>query len=98
RELSADEFLQGLYSTTLEDDEIVVRVSFAIPQSCGYAKFRNPASRYAMAAAFVSKFTDRVRVSITGAGNDGAFRWRDAEDALAADFSEFALDDLRLDP
>ena len=42
----------------LEDGEIVTEVSFPIPLRAGYAKFRNPASRYAMAGVFVAKTAD----------------------------------------
>ncbi|MGO1074440.1 hypothetical protein [Inquilinus sp. CA228] len=82
----ADDFFRGLYTTALEEGEIVTRIVFAIPAGAGYAKFRNPASRYAMAASFVARHAPaEVRVAITGAGNGGVFRWREAEAALARD-------------
>ena len=34
----------------------------------GYAKFRNPASRYAIVGVFVARTGDGVRVAVTGAG------------------------------
>jgi carbon-monoxide dehydrogenase medium subunit len=99
RVLSADDFFQGLYTTALEPGEILVRIEFRIPEIAGYAKFRNPASRYSMAAAFVSRHRDgKVRVAITGAGNGGVFRWSEAEERLAADLTPAALDGLALDP
>src|SRR5690606_9429494 len=52
RTLAADEFFAGLYTTALTPGEIITRVSFPIPERAGYAKLRNPASRYALAAAF----------------------------------------------
>ena len=39
----------------LEDDEIVTAVSFNAPAKGAYAKFPNPASRYAMAGVFVAE-------------------------------------------
>lgn len=99
RDIPADDYFAGVYTTTLEPGEIVTRITFAIPEIAGYAKFRNPASRYAMAASFVARHKDgTVRVAITGAGNAGVFRWTDAEQALARDFSARALEDLSLDP
>jgi carbon-monoxide dehydrogenase medium subunit len=99
RVLAADDFFQGLYTTALEPGEILVRIEFRIPEIAGYAKFRNPASRYSMAAAFVSRHRDgKVRVAITGAGNGGVFRWSEAEERLAADLTPAALDGLALDP
>jgi carbon-monoxide dehydrogenase medium subunit len=38
-----------------------------------------------------------VRVGVTGAGNDGAFRWTPAEQALAGNFSAGALKGLTVD-
>jgi carbon-monoxide dehydrogenase medium subunit len=95
RQIAADDYFTGLYTTALEEGEIVTRVSFKVPESCGYAKFRNPASRYPMAGVFVAKHKDgSVRVAVTGAGNDGAFRWKEAEAALAGSFAADALKGL----
>ncbi len=85
RSIAADDFFLGLFTTALEEGEIIVRFEFPIPARAAYAKFDNPASRYAMAGAFVAKAKDgSVRVAITGAGSDGVFRWTEAEAALSA--------------
>ena len=95
RQIAADEFFTGLYTTSLEEGEIVCRVVFSIPESAGYAKFRNPASRYPMAGSFVAKHKDgSIRVAVTGAGNDGVFRWSEAEAALAKNFAADAVKGL----
>jgi len=95
REISADDYFTGLYSTVREDDEIITHLRFPIPELAAYAKFRNPASRYAMAAAFVARHRDgAVRVAVTGAGDDGVYRWSEAEEALCGTFSAEALQDL----
>jgi carbon-monoxide dehydrogenase medium subunit len=92
REIAADDYFAGLFTTALEEGEIITKISFKVPESCGYAKFRNPASRYPMAGVFVAKHKDgSVRVAVTGAGNDGVFRWTAAEEALAGNFSADAL-------
>lgn len=80
--LSAAEFFDGLYATALDEGEIILRISFPIPDSASYAKMRNPASRYPIAATFVSRTDRRFRVAVTGAGNNGVFRWTEAENAL----------------
>ena len=99
RQIAADEFFTGLYSTALEEGEIVTRVSFRVPETSGYAKFRNPASRYPMAGVFVARHRDgSVRVAVTGAGNDGVFRWAEAERALAGNFAAEALKGLSVSP
>jgi carbon-monoxide dehydrogenase medium subunit len=95
REIAADDYFQGLFTTALEEGEIVTKIAFKVPEQSGYAKFRNPASRYPMAAVFVAKHKDgSVRVAVTGAGNDGVFRWTAAEEALAGNFSPDALEGL----
>ncbi|HEX9906440.1 MAG TPA: xanthine dehydrogenase family protein subunit M [Propylenella sp.] len=98
RQIAADDYFTGLYTTALNEGEIVTKVSFRIPETCGYAKFRNPASRYPMAAVFVAKHKDgSVRVGVTGAGNNGAFRWTAAEQALAKNFAPDAVRGLTVD-
>jgi carbon-monoxide dehydrogenase medium subunit len=94
RSIAGDDFFQGLFTTALADDEIIVRVSFPVPQAAAYQKFANPASRYAMAGVFVAKTAGGVRVAVTGAGANGVFRWSAAEQALASNWSPSALDGL----
>lgn len=97
REIAADDYFLGLFETALEEGEIVTAVSFEAPQAAGWEKFRNPASRYAMAAVFVAKKDDgSVGVGVTGASASGAFRWREAEEALGANFDASALDGLEV--
>lgn len=98
RAIAAADFLQGLFTTALEEGEIIVRVAFRAPAKAAYEKFRNPASRYAIAGAFVAKGRDgTVRVAITGAGNNGAFRATAIEQALTADWSPSAIDAVTID-
>jgi carbon-monoxide dehydrogenase medium subunit len=98
RSIPASEYFNGLYTTALEPGEILVRIEFKVPEIAGYAKFRNPASRYALAAAFVARHRDgNIRVAITGAGNAGVFRWAEAETVLQAQFEPNAVKDLLAD-
>ncbi|WP_018184771.1 FAD binding domain-containing protein [Kaistia granuli] len=99
RELAAEDFFQGLFTTALEEGEILVSVSFPIPSRAAYAKFPNPASRYAMAGVFVARMQDGdVRVGVTGAGQDGVYREASFEAALAGNLTPAALDPLTVDP
>jgi carbon-monoxide dehydrogenase medium subunit len=99
RSLKADVFFTGLYATALDGGEIVTRIVFPVSASAGYAKFRNPASRYAMAAAFVAKFADgSVRVAVTGAGSRGVFRATAMEAALARNYLPAAIEGLTFEP
>ncbi len=93
RTLTADEFFVDLFTTALEPDEIVVRVSFAVPRRAGYAKFRHPASGYAMAGVFVADHGEQIRVAVTGAA-PCVFRHVAAERALAATFTTAAVADI----
>jgi len=96
RELSADDFFQGMFATALEAGEIVTRLVFPIPRRAAYEKFPHPASGYAMAGVFVAETAGGVRVAVTGAGS-GVFRWADAEAQLAKKMKPEALDALTAD-
>src|SRR3954468_8975850 len=94
RRLAAEEFFQGLFSTSLESDEIITKVMFPVPKKAAYVKFRNQASRYALVGVFVAKRPSDVRVAVTGAGSEGVFRVTAFEEALKKRFSPKALDGL----
>jgi carbon-monoxide dehydrogenase medium subunit len=96
REIAADDFFQGLYATALEPNEIITSISFPVPEKAAYAKFKQPASRYALVGVFVAKTAQGVRVAITGAGN-GVFRHAGLEAALSADFSAQAVEGVDID-
>ena len=97
RSISADDFFVGMFETALDEDELVVAVSFTAPAKAAYAKFPNPASRYAMAGVFVADGSDGPRVAVTGAGSDGVFRHGEMEAALASDFSSSAIEGCSVD-
>jgi carbon-monoxide dehydrogenase medium subunit len=93
REITADDFFQGLFETALDEGEIITQVTFPVPQKAAYAKFPNPASRYAIAGVFVAQLADTTRVAVTGAGN-GVFRVLEMEAALIKNFTTAALDGI----
>ncbi|WP_062111459.1 FAD binding domain-containing protein [Aureimonas sp. AU40] len=93
-EYGADEFFLGLFETALSEGGIVKAVRFEAPDASAYEKFRNPASRYAMCGVYVSRRGGDARVAVTGAGSNGAFRWKAAEAALSARFEPEAVDGL----
>lgn len=94
REIAADDFFDGMFTTALHEGEIITAVRFPIPQKAAYAKFLQPASRFALTGVYVAKFADGVRVAVTGASEGGVFRWTEAEAALAVNFAPEALDAL----
>ncbi len=95
RKIAADEFFLGLFTTALEEGEVLTKVSFPIPAKFGYAKFRNPASRYALVGVAVAKRSSGVRVAVTGCGMDGVFRWNEAEAALKSRFAVKSIEGLK---
>jgi carbon-monoxide dehydrogenase medium subunit len=90
RKIAADDFFQGMFTTALEEGEILVAIEFPIPEKAGYAKLKNPASRYVMAGAFISKGPMGLRVAINGAG-PCVFRQTDMETALGRNWSSDAV-------
>jgi carbon-monoxide dehydrogenase medium subunit len=98
REIAADQFFDGLFTTVLGEDEVITRVSFPLPTKFAYAKFANPASRYALVGVAVAKRGDDVRVAVTGAGQSGVFRVPKMEAALKASFAASALKGITVDP
>jgi len=96
RTIAADDFFTGMFATALQSGEIITEARFAIPERAAYAKFRNPASRYALAGVFVAKSKAGVRVAVTGAGA-GVFRQGDMERALEKNFSPTALEAIKID-
>ena len=96
RDIAAHEFFTGMFETVLDDDELITSVTLPNPRKSAYIKFPNPASRYAMVGVFVAKFADRVRVAVTGAGEDGVFRAKDIESALSDTFDVASLDGVTM--
>ncbi len=96
RSIAADDFFQGLFTTALEEGEVILRIEFPLPKRAAYSKFHHPASGYAMAGVFIAQTAGGVRVAVTGAG-PGVFRWKEAEVALSSSFKPAALEGLKLD-
>ena len=94
RDIAADDYFQGMFTTALEEGEIITSVSFPVPEAANYQKFVQPASRFALVGVMVAKYGSGVRVAVTGASNEGVHRWAEAEAALSANFSASAIDGL----
>jgi aerobic carbon-monoxide dehydrogenase medium subunit len=90
RAIVADDFFVSFFQTALEAGEVVTHVSLPLPQRAAYAKFPNPASRYAITGVMVARHGDSVRVAVTGAGA-GVFRVPEMEVALSGEFSPESL-------
>ncbi|MEO1105658.1 MAG: xanthine dehydrogenase family protein subunit M [Pseudomonadota bacterium] len=96
---AADAYFTGMFETALDEDEIITKVAFPVPEKAAYEKFRNQASRYALCSVFVAKFANGdVRVAVSGSGNEGVFRVSDMEDALKANWSPDAVTGIAVSP
>jgi len=99
RSIKADDFFTGMFSTALEQGEIITAVEFPVPAKAAYEKFRNPASRYAIVGVFVAQASGgAARVAVTGAGQGGVFRHAEMEKALSGNFSAAAIKGIKTSP
>ena len=97
RAIAADDFFKGLFTTALEDGEIITEVAFPIPSKAGYAKMPHPASRFALTGVFVAKTkSGDVRVAATGASQNGVMRVQAIETALKSNWSPGAIDNVTI--
>ena len=96
RKIAADAFFTGMFSTALNDGELITAISFPIPKRAAYLKFKQPASRFALVGVFVAQTDAGVRVAVTGAGN-GVFRHKGLEDALTKSFTPEAAAAVKID-
>jgi len=95
REIATNDFFTGMFDTALDEGELILSVSFPVPEEAGYKHFPNPASRFPIVGSFVAKGSDGVRVAITGAG-PCAFRQTEFEAALSGEFNPDAIKDIKV--
>ena len=95
RKIPADKFFKGMFETELKKGELIESIEFEVPEKSGYAKFPNPASRYAIVGVYVAKLKNEVRVAITGAGSC-VFRSKELENSLSSNFSNSAIDNANI--
>jgi len=93
RKIPADKFFKGMFETDLKKGELIESVEFEIPEKSAYAKFPNPASRYAIVGVFIAKLKTGVRAAVTGV-ESCVFRCKKLEDALSSNFSVSAIDNV----
>jgi len=97
RKIAADDFFLGMFTTALNDDELITAISFPIPKRAAYMKFKQQASRFAMVGVFIAQFDAGVRVAVTGASSGGVFRHQGLEDALGKSFTPEAAAAVKID-
>jgi carbon-monoxide dehydrogenase medium subunit len=86
RKIAADDFFAGMFTTALNEGELITAISYPIPKRAAYIKFKQPASRFALIGIFVAQTDSGARVAVTGGGN-GVFRHKELEAALAKSFT-----------
>lgn len=96
REIAADDFFLGLFTTALEEGELITAIRFPIPKRAVYEKLRQKASHFPLVGVFLAQYDSGVRVAITGAGN-GVFRHAGLEDALNKSFTAVAAAGVKID-
>jgi carbon-monoxide dehydrogenase medium subunit len=96
RQIHADQYFAGLFSTALEPGELITAIGFPKPTKAGYAKFEQRASRYPLVGVFVAQTASGVRVAVTGSGANGVFRVPEMEQALSASFSPDAVKGIKV--
>ncbi|WP_422087636.1 MULTISPECIES: FAD binding domain-containing protein [Variovorax] len=97
REIAADDFFLGLFTTALEEDELITAIRFPIPKRAVYEKLRQKASHFPLVGIFLAQAdSGAVRVAVTGAGN-GVFRHAGLEDALNQNFTAAAASAVKID-
>ena len=98
RALAAADFFKGMFETALGPDEIITAVEFPVVERAAYAKFPNPASRFALVGVFVARTSNGdVRVAVTGAA-PSVFRAMAIERALSQSFTPVAAKGVVIDP
>jgi len=95
RKISADKFFKGMFETELKKGELIETIEFEIPEKSSYAKFPNPASRYAIVGVYIAKLKNEIRVAITGV-ESFVFRCKKLEEALSNNFSPSAIDNVNI--
>ncbi|HXR55629.1 MAG TPA: xanthine dehydrogenase family protein subunit M [Casimicrobiaceae bacterium] len=97
RAIAAADFFKGMFETALGPDEIITAVDFPVLERAAYAKFPNPASRFALVGVLVSRAVNGdVRVAVTGAA-PSVFRATAIENALAKSFTPAAAKGVTID-
>lgn len=96
REISAEDFFVGMYTTALAEGELITAIRFPEPQRAAYLKFKQAASRFSLVGVFVAQTGSGVRVAVTGAASS-VFRHRGLEAALSQSFTPAAAAAVRID-
>ena len=96
REIAADDYFQGMFTTALQEGELIKAIRFPIPRRAAYEKLRQKASHFPLIGVFIAQYDSGVRVAVTGGGN-GVFRHQGLEAALTSSFTPAAAAAVKID-
>jgi carbon-monoxide dehydrogenase medium subunit len=96
RQIAADDFFTGMFSTALQEGELITAISFPIPKRSVYMKFVQPASRFALVGVYVAQTDSGVRVAVTGAAQC-VYRHQGLEAALNHSFTVASAASVAID-
>ena len=97
REIAADDFFQGMFTTALDGGELITKIRFPIPKRAVYEKLRQKASNFPLVGVFIAQYDSGVRVAVTGASNSGVFRHKGLEQALTKSFTAEAARGVKIE-
>ncbi len=97
RQIPADDFFQGMFSTALAAGELITAIRFPVPRRAVYQKQRQKASHFPLVGVFIAQYDSGVRVAVTGASNNGVFRHKGLEEALGKSFTAEAASRVKID-
>lgn len=97
RSIAATDFFEGIFTTTLKDDEIITAVRFPKIAHGNYQKFYQSASRFAVVGVAVVHDGSGVKVGVTGVA-DTPYRATAVENAYNgnSDAAEHAVDGVEV--
>ena len=95
RTIPARSFFKGMFETELSENELILHISVPSVINATYVKFLNPSSRYAIVGIFMLKYSNEVKIAVTGASSK-VFRLKEAEQKLNLEFSSKSIDQLNI--
>ena len=81
REIKAQDFIVGMFTTCLEPDEIIQSIRLPINYKSSYQKFKHPASGYALCGVWMAQNKTERKIAVTGVFSH-AKRWVQGEEAI----------------
>ena len=89
REIASNDLFEGLFETSVSEDEVITGIKFPKSSAGVYLKFANAASRYAVVGCAAVKSSSGVQVGLTGV-SDNAYRATEVENAYNGSNAEEA--------